>query len=126
MVLTDRGRRQHVASRLAHPGDPAWMRALFIAPAVVGSFAALLLLGRRRPTHPPVARITVDALDDVRTTVLGQTSRRVTALFGPPPAATSSPTQTWYYPLAEFRRTAMAISFADDRAVRVEFFTAPS
>ncbi len=122
MVLTDLRRAE---SREARPGDPAWVKALFIAPAVVGSFAALVLLGKTRGFHRWLGRRAAEDLEAVRASIVGQTANRVTALYGHPPAATSSPTVTWYYPIAQSRRTAMAVSFEDDRAVRVEFFAAP-
>jgi hypothetical protein len=109
--------------------DPPWLKALFLAPAVVGSFAARVVLSRTRGVRAGLrrwlGREPGGDLDALRASVLGQGKRRVTALFGPPPAATSAPTDTWYYPVATAERTAMAISFEDDRAARVEFFRSP-
>ena len=126
-VTTERVERQVIPLATT---DPAWVRALFLAPAVVGSFAALVVLGQsaglRRTVRRWFGRAEVTPhLDALRASVVGQKSRRVTALFGPPPAATSSPTVTWYYPVAATPRTAMAISFQDDLATRVEFFRPP-
>jgi hypothetical protein len=122
MVLTELRRAR---SRVSRVGDPAWVKALFIAPAVVGSFATLVLLGRSTSFRRWLGRSTPEDLDAIRASLLGLGSRRITALLGPPPAATSAPAVTWYYPVAEARRTAMAISFENDRAVRVEFFQSP-
>ena len=124
---------QRVETKAARRGDPVWVKALFLAPAVLGSFCTLLLLGQskgvRRGLWQWLGRVgpadpTAD-LAAIRARVVGQDRRRVTALFGPPPAATSAPTVTWYYPVLAVERTAMAISFDDDRASRVEFFRSP-
>ena len=113
------------AARPAHTADPAWVRALFLAPAVVGSVAALLVLGRsRRSARRPGADADLDAL---RQSILGQTRRRLTARFGPPPAATSAPTVTWYYAVPDATdRTAMAVTFDGDAAASVEFVRSPA
>ncbi len=126
MVTTDR----RAESRILRPADPPWVKALLLAPAVLGSLGTLILLGRSRSVRQRFARLlgrpTAAAdLDAVRASILGLGPRRVTALYGPPPAATSAPTVTWYYRLPTAGRTAMAVSFDGDRAVRVEFFTAP-
>ena len=126
MVTTER----RAEPRAPLPGDPPWLRALFLAPAVVGSFCTLVLLGQSKGVRGKVAwllgrRSASADLDAVRASVLGLGRRRVTALFGPPPAATSAPTVTWYYPVPSAERTAMAVSFDGDRAVRVEFFRSP-
>ena len=121
MVVADRRAESHAAQ----PGDPAWVKALFLAPAVAGSFAALVLLGQTRSFRRWLGRRAADDLEALRASIVGQGTRRVTALFGPPPAATSAPTVTWYYPVADGRRAAMAVTFEDDRAVRVEFFESP-
>ena len=109
--------------------DPAWVRALFLAPAVAGSFAALVMLGQTRGVRRRVRRwLGRDGadLDALRASIVGQPQRRVTARLGPPPAATSSPTVTWYYPVAAAERpTAMAISFDGEVATRVEFIRPP-
>ncbi len=124
MVTTER----RAESRVRSPGDRPWF--LFLAPAVVGSFCTLVLLGRSRGVRQGVAKLlgrrTASAdLEAVRASIVGLNPRRVTALYGPPPAATSAPTVTWYYRLPTADRTAMAVSFNGDRAVRVEFFTSP-
>ena len=128
MVATER-----VETLVARPGDPVWVKALFLAPAVLGSFCTLVLLGQSKSVRRGLRQWLgrggpADAAADlaaIRARVVGQDRRRVTALFGPPPAATSSPTVTWYYPVLAMERTAMAISFQDDRASRVEFFRSP-
>ena len=113
----------------SNTADPAWVRAMFLAPAVVGSFAALVVLGQTRGVRQRVrrwlGREAVD-LDGLRASILGQGKRRVTARFGPPPAATSAPTVTWYYPIKSREPTAMAISFDGDAAAKVEFFRPPA
>ena len=127
MVTTHRRAEPPTARR---KGDSPWARAMLLAPAVVGSVCTLVLLGRSRGVRRTLAgwlgRTSVMAeLEPVRAAVVGRSKRRVTALYGPPPAATSAPTVTWYYPVAGADRLAMAVSFDGDRATRVEFFRSP-
>jgi hypothetical protein len=128
MVATKR-----IETKVVTPGDPPWVKALFLAPAVLGSFCALVLLGQSRSVRHALRRLMgrpspatpSGALDAVRARIVGQDRRRITTLFGPPPASTSAPSVTWYYPVRAAARTAMAISFEDDTATRVEFFRSP-
>ena len=130
--------RRAEPTKVPATADPAWVKALFLAPAVLGSFCTLVLLGRstgvrhglRRWLGRPADAVRGDAVRGVdaatlRGSIVGQSKRRVTALFGPPPAATSAPTVTWYYPVPAARRTAMAVSFDGDRATGVEFSQSP-
>jgi len=124
---------QRIETKVVTPGDPPWVKALFLAPAVVGSFCALVLLGQSRSVRHGLRRLIgrgapaapTGALDAVRARIVGQDRRRIASVFGPPPASTSAPCVTWYYPVRTVERTAMAISFEDDRATRVEFFQSP-
>ena len=117
--------------RLPPTADPRWVKALFLAPAVVGSFAALVVLGQtsgfRTGLRRWLGRPAGPDLDALRTSIVGQPKRRLTARFGPPPAAVSAPTVTWYYPVPDADRpTAMAVRFDGDAAVAVEFFHPPA
>ena len=134
-VATERVQSKRVQPKPVQPKpvpattDPAWVKALFLAPAVVGSFAALVVLGQTRGVRRWLGRrrgTSAAELEAVRAQIVGQNKRRVTALFGVPPAATSAPTVTWYYPVVTAERTAMAVRFGDDDvAAAVDFFQAP-
>jgi hypothetical protein len=74
-------------------------------------------------------------LHEIRTALLGRTKNEVVALLGPPPATSAQPlpatagsfwgAQTWYYPLSESRRCAVAITFSTNTVQSVESLSGP-
>ena len=114
-----------------HKGDAPWVKALVLGPAVVGSFCALVLMnhapavtgGVRRLLARPKRSAADPSLEPLRAKVLGRSKHEVMTAFGPPPAATAGQRPTWYYPVSNTDKLAMAVSFVDDRAVAVEFLT---
>jgi hypothetical protein len=72
----------------------------------------------------------------LRRAIVGSAKRGVVAVFGPPrtatvgrilgPAPTFWQADTWYYPIHEPTRSAMAIRFTGNVAAEVEFVTAPT
>jgi hypothetical protein len=97
--------------------------------------------GQRGPTHSADARSRKPApeqsLPILAEAVLGSSKSNLAAVFGPPRsamlldktiegAATGfEAADVWYYPLPRQGPLAMAISFSDGFAHRVEFFSAP-
>ena len=77
------------------------------------------------------------ALPMLAEAVLGTTRSTLNQVFGPPRGAAFDgqprcailsfwDADTWYYPLPRNGNTAMAVSFDEEHACRVEFFDAPT
>lgn len=118
---------------------------MVVVPAVIGSCAAVILLAKtaitsiglerwrhRRLVRPRArslrgpGRGTEDSLAGLRDAIVGNGKREISSVFGPPhSAAVRGAHDTWYYPLRDRERLAMAISFNNDLAREVEFFHPP-
>lgn len=112
-------------------GDPAWVRALVLGPAVVGSFCVLVLLNHGPAVPGGLRRLLAWARAEpspatLRAALLGRSKQDVMARFGPPPANTGGSHPTWYYPVAGPGHVAMAVAFADDVAVAVDLIHPPA
>jgi hypothetical protein len=105
--------------------------------AMAGMMMALIFLAReplliclrrlfvrpRRSATEQAARML--SLPSLRLAIVGHGKQYITDMFGPPPTTSGGACTIWYYPLHAPQQLAMAISFADERAVDVEFFHSP-
>ncbi len=127
-------------------GESSWFRALLLAPAVVGSVAAVFILtnvtsvgsgfiklvGTRarngRNTRNVRRQETGEqGLVGLRSAILGNGKQEIAKVFGPPhSAAVIGLGDTWYYSLRSNQKLAMAISFDAGQARKVEFFHPPA
>jgi hypothetical protein len=105
------------------------LHALLLTPVVIGSCAAIVLLGLRRRfgEHRLPAPRRNAASDDrslaaLRDAIVGNGKSAIASVFGPP---RSTARNTWYYPLRPRERLAMAISFDGGLAREVEFIPTP-
>ncbi|HSV13253.1 MAG TPA: hypothetical protein VLI90_03290 [Tepidisphaeraceae bacterium] len=121
-----------------------------MAPIVIGSCAAVMLLSNartlgggfkralgsgggaggaraRRPSPRPNMATDGRSLAGLRNAILGSGKPQIASVFGPPHSAAirGGVGDTWYYPLQPREKLAMAISFDDGTAREVEFFHAP-
>lgn len=122
-----------------------WLRAI-IAPAAIGSCAALVLLanatvasvGRsrwfanrtsrsRRPLNQQdVCGGDQQTIAGLRNAIVGAGEREIVSVFGPPQSAAAGDAgHVWYYSLRQREKLAMAISFEQGLAREVEFFHPP-
>src|SRR5437870_3420547 len=98
MMVSQHGR----SSTNRGPHQVSWLRALLLAPLVIGSCAAFLALGGGgRRTGRRITRQFVNgegSLLSLRDAILGSAKREIASVFGPPQSAAirGSAADTWY------------------------------
>jgi hypothetical protein len=102
---------------------PGWM--MLLSPVAIGSLALVMVLAKRHRFSLPIDAPRSRTLARLRSALLGSGKRKIVSMLGPPRVAQTGADSTWYYPLSNEERVALAISFDQGRAREVEFVRSP-
>jgi hypothetical protein len=92
-----------------------------LAPALAAAALAIyLLLASRKSSNPHVP---IDALSKLKRRTMGRAQWQIEKQLGRPRTILAGPAPIWYYAVDPRQHLAMAISFRNERATGIEFFT---